>query len=47
MNNDIRMMGGDFPTDTRLKIISWTTAFIAGEVFWLLVFKLISCTLLA
>jgi len=47
MNSDIKMMDGDFPSDTRLKIISWTAAFLAGAVFWLLVFKLISCTLLA
>ena len=47
MNSNIEILDGDFPGDTRLKVVSWTVAFIAGAVFWLLVYKLIECTLLA
>ena len=47
MIKEAEMMDVEIAEDSRLKAVSWIAAFIAGAVFWMLVYKLISCTLLA
>lgn len=47
MIKEVEMMDVDIAEDSRLKVVSWIAAFVAGVVFWLLVYKLISCTFLA
>ena len=43
MIKELDMTDGEIAEDSRLKMVSWTTAFVAGAVFWLLVYKLLQC----